>query len=163
MNRILLILIVAALILGVIVGGLLHHVWIVGPDGAPDDKQLTAIAGYFKMFNTKVFLPLIKTIVAPLILATLSVGIAHLGGGGSLGRIGAKTLGWFIAAGLFSLTLGLIIVNVLQPGVGFPVGASSGSVPNTEAFTFEKFLEHLIPSSFANAMLNGENGAPQTL
>jgi len=163
MNRILLILIVAALVLGVIVGGLLHHVWILTPEGAPDDKRLVEIAGYFKMFNSKVFLPLIKTIVAPLVLATLSVGIAHLGGGGSLGRIGIKTLGWFIAAGLFSLTLGLIIVNVLQPGVGFPVGATSGSLPNTDAFTFEKFLEHLIPSSFANAMMNGENGAPQTL
>jgi Na+/H+-dicarboxylate symporter len=163
MNRILLILIVAALVLGVIVGGLLHHVWILGPDGAPDNPRLAEIAGYFKMFNSKVFLPLIKTIVAPLVLATLSVGIAHLGGGGSLGRIGIKTLGWFIGAGLFSLTLGLIIVNVLQPGVGFPTGGASGSVPNTEAFTFEKFLEHLFPASFANAMLNGENGAPQTL
>ena len=163
MNRILLILIVAALILGVAIGALLHHQWILTPDGQPDGPRLAEIAGYFKVFNSKVFLPLIKTIVAPLVLATLSVGIAHLGGGATLGRIGLKTLGWFLGAGLISLVLGLAIVNLLQPGVGFSAGAASGAPPSAEAFTFEKFLEHLVPVSFVNAMLNGENGAPQTL
>src|SRR5215510_14599744 len=113
MNRILLLTIVVALILGVVVGALLQHQWILGPDGQPDSKRLVDIAGWLKMFNNKVFLPLIKTIVAPLVLATLSVGIAHLGGGASLGRIGLRTLAWFIAAGLVSLSLGLLIVNVL--------------------------------------------------
>ncbi len=163
MNRILLILIVAALVLGVVIGALLHHSLILTPEGQPDNARLVEIAGYFKIFNSKVFLPLIKTIVAPLVLATLSVGIAHLGGGASLGRIGLRTMAWFITAGLVSLSLGLVMVNLFQPGVGFSAGATSGTLPSTEAFTFEKFLEHLFPASFANAMMNGENGAPQTL
>ncbi|HVY90782.1 MAG TPA: dicarboxylate/amino acid:cation symporter [Hyphomonadaceae bacterium] len=163
MNRILLILIVAALLAGVVVGALLHHQWLLDANGQPDPKRAAEVAGYFKMFNNKVFLPLIKTIVAPLVLATLSVGIAHLGGGASLGRIGLRSLLWFIAAGLVSLTLGLIMVNVLQPGVGFHAAEATGTPPATDSFTFEKFLEHLFPVSFANAMLNGENGAPQTL
>jgi Na+/H+-dicarboxylate symporter len=171
MNRVLLIFIFAAVILGVAVGAWLHYQGVLTAEGKPDMCRLADIAGYFKMFNNKVFLPLIKTIVAPLVLATLSVGIAHLGGGGSLGRIGLRTMAWFIAAGLISLSLGLVIVNVIQPGVGFAVGAAdpnsacpiSVTPPDLKVFTFEKFLEHLFPTSFANAMMNGENGAPQTL
>jgi Na+/H+-dicarboxylate symporter len=157
MNRLLLF-IVAALVLGIVIGA-----WLHGGPGAVPQPRLDEMAGWFKLFNSKVFLPLIKTIVAPLVLATLSVGIAHLGGGASLGRIGLKTMGWFIVAGLVSLTLGLVLVNLLQPGVGFPTGGHAGSVPDAKGLTFEKFLEHLIPSSFAGAMMNGENNAPQVL
>jgi Na+/H+-dicarboxylate symporter len=161
MNR-LLFFIVAALIIGIGVGAWLHGS-AVTPAGVIDQARANEWAGYFKLFNAKVFLPLIKTIVSPLVLATLAVGIAHLGGGASLGRIGLKTMTWFIAAGLMSLVLGLVLVNLLQPGVGFPTGGHSGSVPDGGGLTFEKFLEHLIPSSFAGAMMNGENNAPQVL
>ncbi|WP_163317398.1 cation:dicarboxylate symporter family transporter, partial [Enterobacter hormaechei] len=67
---------------------------------------------------TQMFLHLIKMIIAPLVVSTLVVGIAQMGGGGAIGRVGLKAFFWFVCASLVSLTLGLIFVNLLQPGVG---------------------------------------------
>src|SRR6188768_4003504 len=64
-----------------------------------------------------IFLRLIKMIVAPLVLSTLVVGVAKLGDINSVGRIGGKTLLWFIGASLTSLTLGAILVNIFEPGI----------------------------------------------
>ena len=83
-------------------------------------KAQTDLASYFKILSD-IFLRLIKMIVAPLVLTTLTVGIAHLGGGAAVGRIGARTMAWFISASLASLGLGLVLVNLFKPGVGFPV------------------------------------------
>ncbi len=66
------------------------------------------------------FLRLIKMIIAPLVFATLVGGIAHMGSGSKLGRVFAKTMGWFVSASFVSLLLGLVMVNLLQPGANFP-------------------------------------------
>src|SRR5260370_33697606 len=105
------------------------------------------------------FLRLIKMIIAPLVFATLVGGIAHMGSGSKLGRIFAKTMGWFISASVVSLLLGLVMVNLLQPGANFPgtlpdKGQSTG-LPGS-AFSIEKFLTHLIPTSIAHAMAQNE-------
>ena len=105
------------------------------------------------------FLRLIKMIIAPLVFATLVGGIAHMGSGSRLGRIFAKTMGWFISASFISLLLGLVMVNLLQPGANFPgtlpdKGQSTG-LP-VSAFSIEKFLTHLIPTSIAEAMATNE-------
>src|SRR6266851_4130261 len=105
------------------------------------------------------FLRLIKMIIAPLVFATLVGGIAHMGGGARLGRIFAKTMGWFVSASFISLLLGLVMVNLLQPGSNFP-----GTLPDktqstglpVSAFSIEKFLTHLIPTSIADAMAQNE-------
>jgi Na+/H+-dicarboxylate symporter len=105
------------------------------------------------------FLRLIKMLIAPLVFATLVGGIAHMGSGSRLGRIFAKTMGWFICASFISLLLGLLMVNLLQPGANFPgtlpdKGQSTG-LP-VSAFSIEKFLTHLIPTSIADAMAQNE-------
>jgi len=105
------------------------------------------------------FLRLIKMIIAPLVFATLVGGIAHMGTGSRLGRIFAKTMGWFICASFVSLLLGLVMVNLMQPGANFPgtlpdKGQSTG-LP-VSAFSIEKFLTHLIPTSIADAMAQNE-------
>src|SRR5258706_5719416 len=101
------------------------------------------------------FLRLIKMIIAPLVFATLVGGIAHMGTGSKLGRIFAKTMGWFVSASFVSLLLGLIMVNLLQPGANFP-GTPPDKLQSTglpvSAFSIEKFLAHLIPTSIADAM-----------
>ena len=105
------------------------------------------------------FLRLIKMIIAPLVFATLVGGIAHMGTGSKLGRIFAKTMGWFVTASFVSLLLGLLMVNLLQPGANFPGTlpdkAQSTGLPVT-AFSLEKFLTHLIPTSIAEAMATNE-------
>ncbi len=145
-----------ALVLGVFTG------WAINAsiaDGSPAaDAQLKEIASYFGIV-TSLFLRLIKMIIAPLVFATLVAGIAHMGDTAALGRIGARTMAWFITASLMSLTLGLILVNLLQPGVGLdlpipPVTAASGV--DAAAFDLGKFLTHIVPQSGIEAMAENE-------
>src|ERR1041384_1836599 len=63
-----------------------------------------------------IFLRLIKMIVAPLVFSTLVVGVAKLGDIKAVGRIGGKTLLWFLCASFMSLLLGMMMVNIFRPG-----------------------------------------------
>src|SRR6202030_1500730 len=124
----------------------------------PDPKTAAAIAGYISLI-TDLFLRLIKMIIAPLVISTLIVGITHMGTGASLGRIGLKTMGWFVSASLVSLVLGMVMVNILQPGVdlGLPI-PDAGSSPNLNisGLTLKEFVTHLVPKSVIEAMANNE-------
>jgi len=73
----------------------------------PTPETAKTVAGYISPF-TDVFLRLIKMIIAPLVFSTLVVGIAHMGDSKSIGRIGLKTMAWFITASLASLLLGML-------------------------------------------------------
>src|ERR1700712_5466680 len=80
---------------------------------------------------TDIFLRLIKMIIAPLVFSTLVVGIAKLGDIKAVGRIGGKTLLWFMGASLLSLVLGLVIMHNLALGSELnlplpPAGATTG-------------------------------------
>jgi Na+/H+-dicarboxylate symporter len=141
--------ILIAMALGIVMGTVVFNYF-------PDQRvEIAADVNLIAML----FLRLIKMIIAPLVFATLVGGIAHMGSGARLGRIFAKTMGWFVSASFVSLLLGLIMVNLLQPGANFPgtlpaAGQSTG-LP-VSAFSFEKFLTHLIPTSIADAMAQNE-------
>jgi Na+/H+-dicarboxylate symporter len=144
-------LILAALVLGVIVGYMIFISY-------PDKKSASQIAGYVSILSD-VFLRLIKMLIGPLVFSTLVVGIAHMGDAASVGRVFAKALGWFITASLVSLLLGMTLANLLQPGhnLGLPlpdIGASANLA--TAKFTLKDFVSHLVPKSFAEAMANNE-------
>lgn len=149
MNRIIFISLIAAMVLGVVIGALVHQ--LASPATA------TEIAGYLRLVSD-VFLRMIKMIIAPLVLTTLTVGIAHLGGGGALGRIGVRTMAWFLTASLISLGLGLLMVNLMQPGVGFDTGLAGETAPTlaTGAFSLRDFLTHVFPTSIVDAMARNE-------
>jgi Na+/H+-dicarboxylate symporter len=143
--------ILVALVIGVIVGYMIFVSY-------PDKKTATQIAGYISILSD-VFLRLIKMLIGPLVFSTLVVGIAHMGDASSVGRVFAKSLGWFVTASLVSLILGLILANLLQPGhnLGLPlpdIGASANLA--TGKFTLKDFVSHLVPKSFAEAMANNE-------
>jgi Na+/H+-dicarboxylate symporter len=141
--------ILIAMALGVVVGALIFNFMPDSRAELSSDINLLAV----------LFLRLIKMIIAPLVFATLVGGIAHMGSGAKLGRIFAKTLGWFVSASFCSLLLGLLMVNLLQPGANFPGTlpdkAQSTGLP-VSAFSVEKFLTHLIPTSIADAMAQNE-------
>jgi Na+/H+-dicarboxylate symporter len=94
-------------------------------------------------------------IIAPLVLSTMIVGIAHMGDTAALGRVGVEAVGWFIGASLVSLTLGLILVTILQPGVGLGLplpAATASSGVDRAAFDFATFVSHIFPQSMIDAM-----------
>jgi Na+/H+-dicarboxylate symporter len=106
-----------------------------------------------------IFLRLIKMIVAPLVFSTLVVGVAKLGDIRAVGRIGGKTLLWFVSASLLSLLLGMLMVNLFRPGetmhLPLPsVGSSSGIV--SVGFSLKQFLYHIFPASVIDAMAKNE-------
>ena len=141
--------ILIAMALGIVMGTLVFNY-------LPDSRvEIAADVNLIAML----FLRLIKMIIAPLVFATLVGGIAHMGSGSKLGRIFAKTMGWFVSASFISLLLGLVMVNLLQPGANFPGTlpdkAQSTGLP-VSAFSIEKFLTHLIPTSIADAMAQNE-------
>ncbi len=106
-----------------------------------------------------IFLRLIKMIVAPLVFTTLVVGVAKLGDINSVGRIGGKTLLWFIGASLTSLLLGLILVNIFEPGIAMHLptpdaGEDIGIAHN--GLSLKEFLYHVFPASVVDAMAKNE-------
>ena len=148
--------ILIALVLGIIAG------WAVNAaidDGTPASaERLKSIADYLSIV-TALFLRLIKMIIAPLVFSTLVAGIAHMGDVAALGRVGVRSILWFIFASLVSLTLGLILVSLLQPGVGLnlplpPVTATAGV--ETATFNLKDFVSHLVPASIFEAMSSNE-------
>jgi Na+/H+-dicarboxylate symporter len=147
MQRYLTLFVLVGLMLGVGVGYALHQQY--PSENWPD------IASYFKLV-TDIFLRLIKMIIAPLVLSTLVVGIAHMGGTGALGRVGVRTLVWFISASIFSLLLGLAMVHWLQPGVGLHLTPASGTPPQASALNLNDFITHLVPTSIFDAMATNQ-------
>ncbi|MBC6658787.1 dicarboxylate/amino acid:cation symporter [Morganella morganii] len=142
--------IVAALFIGVIVGFVLNKLATPG-----FNQQYSADISVV----TDIFLRLIKMIIAPLILSTLVVGIAKMGDARTLGRVFSKTLFLFICASFISITLGLVIVNLLKPGAGINFVAPADTVVDnvaTAAFSVKNFIAHLIPTSIVDAMARNE-------
>src|SRR6201996_571343 len=101
------------LLLGVILGTFCFYEF-------PDKAVAADIAKDMSLIST-IFLRLIKMIIGPLVLSTLIVGIGHMEDAATVGRVGAKTMGWFVCASIVSLILGLFMVNLLQPGVGIVI------------------------------------------
>jgi Na+/H+-dicarboxylate symporter len=119
---------------------------------------LKSILDYITIF-TDIFLRLIKMIIAPLVFSTLVVGVAKLGDLNAVGRIGGKTMLWFISASFVSLLLGCLLVNIFKPGLMMDLelpfaGADSGI--DKAAMTLKNFITHIIPSSVADAMAHNE-------
>jgi Na+/H+-dicarboxylate symporter len=106
-----------------------------------------------------IFIRLIKMIVAPLVFTTLVVGVAKLGDIRAVGRIGGKTLLWFLCASLMSLALGMLLVNIFQPGHNMNLPLPDSNV-NTgidkAALTIKDFFYHVFPASFVDAMAKNE-------
>lgn len=144
--------IVVAMIAGVILGYFVHE------NAAADTIQ--SFSKNLKLFTT-IFLRLVQMIIAPLVFSTLVVGIAKLGDLKTVGRVGGKALLWFISASLVSLLLGMLLVNLFQPGKGIDLSnaditGAQDLVGKTQEFSIQKFVEHVFPKSVIEAMATNE-------
>ena len=143
------ILVMIGLALGVALGTAIFYTF-------PDKATTTTAAGYISLVSG-IFLKLIKMIIGPLVMSTLIVGIGHMGDAAAVGRVGAKTFAWFVCASIVSLTLGLIMVDLLQPGVGVHIETVSGAPAlSTQAFSIENFVDHVFPTSVFKSLAEGE-------
>src|SRR5271157_3211201 len=119
---------------------------IVAPDFA---RQLSPVS--------RVFLQLIRSIIAPLLFGTLVVGIAGGGDMKRMGRIGVKAILYFEIVTTLALFLGLAAVNLVRPGAGISIhsSAAEAAIPQSPA-TFSSVLEHIFPSSIIDAMARND-------
>lgn len=144
--------ILIAMVLGVAVGYYVHE------KGSPETIQKFSVN--IKLLTT-VFLRLVQMIIAPLVFTTLVVGIAKLGDLKAVGRVGGKALLWFITASLVSLLIGLVLVNFFHPGTAIDLSAADTTgakdlISKTQEFSLQKFVEHVFPKSFIEAMATNE-------
>lgn len=113
---------------------------------------------YFSILSD-IFLRLIKMIVAPLVFTTLVVGVAKVGDIKAVGRIGSKTLLWFLSATLVSLLLGMLLVNFFKPGEAMHLMLPDENVSTGvkgAALSLREFISHVFPKSIFEALANNE-------
>ncbi len=128
-----------ALVVGILIG-------IFAPEVA---KNLAPISN--------VFLRLIKSIVGPLLFGTLVYGIASAGELKTMGRIALKAVTYFEIATTLALVIGLVMVNVFQPGAGVKLANEAANVPAlAKPATLSGVIEHAVPSNIFESLANND-------
>lgn len=144
--------ILIAMVVGILVGYYVHENYAA--------DTVKTFSENVKLLTT-IFLRMVQMIIAPIVFATLVVGIAKLGDMKTVGRVGGKAMIWFISASLVSLSLGLILVNIFKPGVGVDItntdmAAVNDLLEKSKGFSLQKFVEHVVPKSVIEAMATNE-------
>jgi proton glutamate symport protein len=132
------------LILGSLILGFLYG--IVFPDGASYVRWLGDL-----------FLRALKMVIVPLILSSIAAGVANIGSSGNLGRIGGKTIAYYLVTITFAILIGLVLVNLIQPGVGADLGFKK-EVEGlaTDNVSFTQTLMNIIPENVFAAFSSGD-------
>jgi len=123
-------------------------------EGACFKEAKKEVASNYSILSD-IFLHLIKMIIAPLVLAVLVLGVAKVGDFKSVGRIGLKTMIYFTSATLIALALGLVIVNIFEPGKVMHLDLPTANVETGVKIskqTSSNFIDHVIPESIIRAM-----------
>ena len=123
-----------------------------------DPATIAAISQALALITT-IFLRAVKMLIAPLVLATLISGVGRMGHAGDIGRVALKAMTWFIVASLVSLAIGLVLVELIAPGVGLHLKAGAGAaadVLKAPPMSVSGFLTNLVPTSILDAMARNE-------
>ena len=140
--------IIIGLVLGIILGAWYRATW-------PDMANIQPFADNMHLLSD-IFLRLIKMIIAPLVFSLLLTGIAKVGDFKAVGRIGLKTIVYFTFATLLALSLGLVIVNIFQPGQSLQLANTVSSAVETKAFSGKEFITHVFPESIVDVMARNQ-------
>jgi proton glutamate symport protein len=142
--------------IGLLVGILIGYLW---PSSDVNGVHVAGLGEQIKPI-ADTFLRMIRMIIAPLLFATLVVGIAGTGDLKAMGRIGLKAIIYFEVATTIALFFGLWLVNFFQPGAGVKVPAMSTdslqAVQSIQAHTGWDMLVSLFPTSVVDAMARGD-------
>ncbi|RAP37195.1 dicarboxylate/amino acid:cation symporter [Candidatus Marinamargulisbacteria bacterium SCGC AAA071-K20] len=102
-----------------------------------------------------IFIRMLKMVIIPIIFASLIVGVMNLGSIQNLGRLGIKTFIYYVVTSISSVTIGLILVNIIKPGVGSTLSLTNSSVNLDVAATQFSFLQvfmEIVPENILNSM-----------
>jgi aerobic C4-dicarboxylate transport protein len=126
-----------SVILAVVLGAIVGLVW---PEAGVALKPLGTA-----------FVALIKMMIAPIIFCTIVVGVGSIAKAATVGKIGGLALLYFMVMSTFALAIGLIVGNLIHPGVGLDMASSTYDASATEATTTQDFLLGIIPVTFFSA------------
>ena len=125
---------------------------------------LAVLFGYFVPGGIKytawmgeIFLTALKMVIVPLILSSIISGVTSMGGGKSLGRLGGKTMLYYLSTSTFAILTGLILVNIIKPGVGVDLGFSQSVEGLAEkAGSVNDILMRIVPPNIFKSMVEGD-------
>ncbi len=105
----------------------------------------------------EIFLRGLNMIIIPLILCSITTGVASVGSSGNLGRLGFKTLGYYVFSTVAAIVTGLFFVSIFKPGVGAELGFQA-PVDEIAAATdnFGRTLIKIVPTNIFEAMVQGQ-------
>lgn len=133
--------ILAAMVVGILLGL------------TPGDTAVRAVG-----WMGTLFVRLLRMVIVPLILTSIVSGVASVGGGRSLGRLGLKTISYYLVTSLLAIVVGLVLVNLIAPGRGADLGASlQQSVPDLETpGSLAEIFLRMVPTNPISAMASGD-------
>jgi len=109
------------------------------------------------------FIKLVKMMIAPVIFCTIVTGITGMQDTKKVGRVGLKAIIYFEVVTTLALIIGLVVINLLKPGLGMNVDPSSLDIKSVETYLtqsksngIQDFLLHIIPENVVNALSNGD-------
>ena len=155
--------ILIGLIAGIVAGIIAHDmIWDCYNAGSHSEfiqkgvKKLIPlqVRGFALLSN--IFLSLVKVIVAPLVFSLLLVGLVKTGNFKAMGRIGLKTMLYFTFATLIALTMGLVIVNIFEPGKALHITEATEKVVAVKTFEPTDFILHIFPKNIIDAMAHND-------
>jgi proton glutamate symport protein len=125
--------------------------------GAEFGHDMPSVAIHLNLFS-KIFLNMVKTIIAPLLFSTLVVGIAGHSNLKQVGRMGWKSIVYFEIVSTAALFIGLLAINISRAGIGIiiPPELSMQGIPAVKAQTFEEIILHIFPENIAKAIYEGQ-------
>ena len=125
--------------------------------GVEFGHDFPGIAIQLNLFS-KIFLRMVKTIIAPLLFATLVVGIAGHSNLKQVGRMGWKSIVYFEIVSTIALFIGLLAINLSKAGMGvtIPADFAQQNVPEVKPQTFEEIILHIFPENIAKAIYEGQ-------
>ncbi len=135
-----------------------------GVDGTVFGVSLVSVFA----FIGKLFLNALKMLIVPLIVSSIIVGIAGIGSGGSLGRLGSKTIFYYMMTSLLAILIGLAVVNIIAPGIDElgPVKDRIGFTSDTSSFESKvagkgagdvaEIFIRMVPTNIVAAAANGQ-------
>jgi proton glutamate symport protein len=125
--------------------------------GAEFGHDFQAVAIHLNIIS-KIFLNLIKTIIAPLLFGTLVVGIAGHSNIRQVGRMGWKSILYFEIVSTLALFIGLFAINISKAGVGvtLPQAMAQGTLPEVPQQTWEQIVLHVFPENIAKSIAGGQ-------
>ncbi|WOO86540.1 dicarboxylate/amino acid:cation symporter [Mollicutes bacterium LVI A0039] len=145
-------LILIALVLGIVSGVVINE--FMADNAFVNDILVGSI---FKIIG-QIFLNAIKMLVVPLVFVSISLGVARMGDMAKLGRIGAKTIAYYMVTTAFAIVIGLVIANLIDPGVGLDMSKlyyAETTVAESQV-SFTDTIINMVPSNVFQAFYNGD-------